>query len=134
MLREIMVVKQGDPAVVKRWFESDFFDLYLWRRDDMIFHMQLCYQRNRKNESAISWKEGIGYFHDGVDARDRAETPLLEKGGVFDAERVNARFLRESAGLPIALRKFVLARLHEFAITGPVKRNRPPRMVVRRDL
>ena len=46
----------------------------------------------------------------------------------------NTLATRSAASLPIALRKFVLARLHEFAITGPVKRNRPPRMVVRRDL
>jgi len=132
-LREITVVRQADPAVVKRWFESDFFDLYLWQRDGVIFHMQLCYNRNRADESAISWKQGLGMFHDGVEARHRSETPLLEAGGGFDAERVNARFLRESTGLPIELRKFVLARLHEFALNGPVRRSRPSRLTVRRE-
>jgi hypothetical protein len=133
MLREIAIVRQTDPAVRKRWFESDFFDLYLWQRDDDFVHMQLCYNRNRKDESAISWKEGAGLFHDGVEAVHRSETPLLSAGGAFDAERVNARFLRESAELPIEVRKFVLAKLHDFALHGPVKRSRPARQVVRRE-
>lgn len=132
MLREVRVVRQSEPGLLKRWFESDFFDLYLWEEDARIVHMQLCYNRHRHDESAISWREGLGMFHDGVEAAHRIETPLLEAGGAFDAERVNARFLRESADLPIEVRKFVLARLHEFALTGPVRRG-PPRRVLRRE-
>lgn len=134
MLREVTNVKQADPAVVKRWFESDFFDLYLWQRGGVFFHMQLCYNRHRADESAISWKDGLGLFHDGVDARRRAQSPLLESGGAFDAEKVNARFMRESAGIPLEVRKFVLAKLHEFALNGPVKRSRPSRVLVRREV
>lgn len=133
MLREITRVVQSDPQVTKRWFESDFFDLYLWYQGGEPVHMQLCYKRNRNDESAISWKAGGGLFHDGVDAVSRSETPLLEAGGTFDAERVNARFLRESAELPIAVRKFVLARLHEFALHGPVKRGPARRLQLRRE-
>lgn len=133
MLREITGVVQTTPEMVKRWFESDFFDLYLWQCGSQVIHMQLCYNRGRKDESAISWKDGLGLFHDGVDAARRTEAPLLESGGAFDAERVNARFLKESSGLPIELRKFVLAKLHDFALHGAVKRNQPRRVVVRRE-
>lgn len=133
MLREIANVRQGEPGVTKRWFESDFFDLYLWQHGDAVFHMQLCYNRDRPGESAISWREGIGLFHDGVDAVRRTESPLLESGGSFDAEKVNARFLRESAALPIAVRKFVLAKLHEFALVGPSRRDKAPRRTFRRE-
>lgn len=133
MLREVTHVRQNEPEVTKRWFESEFFDLYLWQRDGRIVHMQLCYNRFRPNESAISWKEGAGLFHDGVDGARRMQSPLLSGGGSFDAERVNARFLRESADLPIEIRKFVLAKLHQFALHGPVERHAPPRATVRRD-
>jgi hypothetical protein len=133
MLREIVKVSQNQPGLTKRWFESDFFDLYLWQRGDDFTHMQLCYNRGRPGESAISWKEAAGLFHDGVDATRRTEAPLLESGGAFDAERVNARFLRESADLPIGVRKFVLAKLHDFSLHGPVKRNHPRRTMVRRE-
>lgn len=132
MLRAIVNVSQDEPGIVKHWFESDFFDLYLWRRDGEVVHMQLCYDCGRPTESAVSWKEGAGLFHDGVDATRRTESPVLERGGAFDAERVNARFLRESVNLPADVRRFVLAKLHEFALDGPVRRNRPPRAVVRR--
>ena len=133
MLREIAGVVQNDSEVEKRWFESDFFDLYVWQRANIIVHMQLCYRRGRKDESAVSWKEGLGLFHDGVDASRRTESPILESGGSFDAERVNARFLRESSDLPVELRKFVLAKLHEFALQGPVRRAAPRRVAVRRE-
>jgi len=133
MLREIKSVVQSTPEVIKRWFESDFFDLYLWLRGQQVIHMQLCYNGGRKDESAISWKEGLGLFHDGIDVARRTETPLLESGGAFDAEKVNARFLTESSGLPIEVRKFVLAKLHDFALHGAVKRNQPRRVVVRRE-
>ena len=133
MLREITGVVQNDPQMKKRWFESDYFDLYVWQRADAIVHMQLCYRRGRKDESAVSWKEGLGLFHDGVDASRRTESPLLESGGSFDAERVNARFLGESSAMPVELRKFVLAKLHEFALRGPVRRNAPRRIAVRRE-
>lgn len=133
MLREIGNVRQVDPEIRKRWFESDFFDLYLWERGGHVVHMQLCYNRDRADEAAISWKDGLGLFHDGVEALHRTETPLLESGGAFDAEKVNARFLRESADLPLEVRKFVLAKLHDFALHGPVKRNAPRRLAVRRE-
>jgi hypothetical protein len=133
MLRTIANVSQNEPGVTKHWFESDFFDLYLWQRGDEFIHMQLCYNRGRPDECAISWKEAAGLFHDGVDAARRTEAPLLESGGAFDAERVNARFLRESANLPIEVRKFVLGKLHDFALHGPVKRNQTRRTTVRRE-
>ena len=132
MLNEVKVVHQSDPGVRKRWFESDFFDLYLWEEAGRIVHMQLCYNRHRHDESAISWREGVGMFHDGVDAEQRVRSPLLESGGAYDAERVNARFLKESAGMPVEIRKFVLARLHEFSLTGPIRRG-PPRRLLRRE-
>ena len=36
MLRAIANVSQNEPGVVKHWFESDFFDLYLWQRGDQF--------------------------------------------------------------------------------------------------
>ncbi len=135
-LRAINVTKpEDDPAVTKRWFQSDFFDLFLWSRDAKVFHLQLCYGKPM-HECAVSWREGHGYFHDGVlPGRGRgglAWSALLESGGSFDFARVNARFLRESKGLDIALRKFVLAKLHHFALNGPTHPDKPPRIKVRR--
>ena len=135
-LREIKVSRQDDPAVIKRWFESEFFDLFLWSSASAPFHMQLCYGKPR-HERAVSWREGFGYFHDGVLSNSPgdivAKTSILQAGGAFDFTQVNARFLQESQGLETELRRFVLEKLHYFALNGPTFPDRPPRINVRRD-
>ena len=135
-LREIKLSRQDDAGVVKRWFENEFFDLFLWSRDDQLFHMQLCYGKPM-HEHAVSWREGHGYFHDGVLSNPAgdvvAKSSILEAGGSFDFTRVNGRFLQESSALETGLRKFVLEKLHHFALNGPTHPDRPPRIKVRRD-
>ncbi len=136
-LREIRVSRpEEDASISKRWFESDYFDLFLWSHEGEVVHLQLCYGKPML-ERAVSWREGYGYFHDGVlPGRDRggaAWSALLQSGGSFDFAKVNARFLRESRGLDIAMRKFVLAKLHHFALNGPTHPDKPPRIKVRRD-
>ena len=135
-LREIKVSRQDDPAIAKRWFENEFFDLFLWSRDGVPFHVQLCYGKPM-HERAVSWREGFGYFHDGVLSNEPgdvvAKSSILQAGGAFDFTKVNARFLQESQGLDTALRKFVLEKLHHFALNGPTHPDRPPRTKIRRD-
>jgi len=141
MLREIKNVKQSDPELTRRWFQSEYFELFVWSAPDgQVKTFQLCYDLRRR-ERALTWKEPHGFFHDGVDdgevggAAGHNQSGLLTGAsrGPFDAEKVNARFMRESADLPIELRSFVLARLHEYALSGEIKRRDPPRRVVRRD-
>ena len=141
MLREINLSRQDDPAIRKRWFEDGFFDLFLWFRTEEYpagapFHMQLCYGKPAR-EKAVSWREGHGYFHDGVLSNRPgevvAQSAILESGGVFDFSNVNARFLRDSANLDIGVRKFVIEKLHHFALNGPTNPARPGRNKVRRD-
>ena len=145
MLREIKISRRDDPAIFKRWFESGYFDLFLWFRVEQAvqspaaplhpFHMQLCYDKPAR-ERAVSWREGHGYFHDGVLSNQPgdivAKSSILEAGGQFDFTKVNARFLRESAELEIDVRKFVLEKLHHFALNGPTHPDRPGRFKVRR--
>jgi hypothetical protein len=141
MLREILNIRQTEPGVTRRWFQSDYFDLFTWAGEDgEISMIQLCYDLRRR-ERALTWKREIGFFHDGVDDGEGSgphgtggnATPILVTNGPFAAEAVNARFMRESADLPIEVRKVVLAKLHEFAMTGPVERTGVPRRNVRRD-
>jgi len=137
MLREIRNLQQHDPAQTRRWFQSNYFDLFIWTGADGVVSMiQLCYDRSRK-ERAITWKDGVGFFHDGIDDGERGgatgmnATAIMVLDGAYDAEKVNSRFMRESADVPIELRKLVLSKLHEYSITGPILRNRPPRRAVR---
>ena len=86
-------------------------------------------------------KRDIGFFHDGVDDGEGSgphgsganATPVLVADGPFAAEDVNARFMRESADLPIEVRKFVLSKLHEYAMIGSSRPEGAPRRNVRRD-
>ena len=141
MLREIKLSRQDDPALRKRWFEDAYFDLFLWFRTAALpsgvpFHMQLCYGKPAR-EKAVSWRCGHGYFHDGVLSYQPgdvvAKSSLLQAGGAFDFSSVNARFLRDSANLDIGVRKFVLEKLHHFALHGPSNPARPGRINVRRN-
>jgi hypothetical protein len=145
MLREIRNVRQADPLLTRRWFQSDYFDLFIWSgkegtAESAVVMVQLCYDL-RRNERAITWKRDIGFFHDGVDDGEGSgphgtggnATPILVANGPYDAEQVNRRFLRESAEMPIELRKLVIARLHEYSISGPILRRDRGRRAVRRD-
>lgn len=141
MLREIRNVKQSDANLMRRWFQSDYFDLYLWSNAaGRVVMVQLCYDL-RCNERAITWKEGIGFFHDGVDDGEGSgphgdggkASPILVANGPYAADKVNARFMRESGDLPIDVRKLVLAKLHEYSISGPAKPMAQARRKVRRE-
>jgi len=141
MLREIRNLQQHDPALTRRWFQSDYFDLFIWSQADGTATMlQLCYDL-RRNERAITWKKDIGFFHDGVDDGEGSgphgtggnATPILVADGPYDAEKVNSRFLRESTDMPVELRKLVLSKLHEYSISGPILRRDQPRRSVRRE-
>jgi hypothetical protein len=137
MLREIAGVVSPDPLTQRRWFQSDFFDLFVWslKSSEEITSLQVCYAKTR-NERAITWRSGVGFYHDGVDEggdSSHAATPLLRASAQWTPEKVNARFLAESQNIEPGLRKFVLAKLHEFALVGPIPRNQPPRKTVRRE-
>lgn len=137
MLREILNLRQTDPAARRRWFQSDYFDLFTWQDEAGEFiGLQLCYDLRRK-ERALSWKRDAGFFHDGVSNESRSglgkSTQQMVATDPFDPEKVNARFLAESADLAIDVRKFVIAKLHEYSLIGPTARRGEPRRHVRRD-
>lgn len=141
MLREILNLRQIEPGARRRWFQSEYFDLFTWQDEAGEFTMmQLCYDLRRK-ERALTWKRDVGFIHDGVDDGEGSGphgtgngTPILVANGPYDPEKVNARFMKESADLDIELRKFVLGKLHEYSITGPTLRDGAPRRNVRRDV
>ena len=114
-LREILVVEQTDPRLRRRWFESDFFDLFTWQDPDGAFvKFQLCYDVDL-DERALVWSRKEGFHHDGVE-NARRMTPILVSGGRFDSGTVVPRFERESAGIAAEVRAFVLAKIREHLI------------------
>ena len=119
-LREVTIVEQTDPAVRRRWFENDYFDLFTWQ--DMagaVTRFQLCYDVGR-NERALLWSRSEGVHHDGVDSGEHSgasnQTPIFVQDGKFDSGAVVPRFERESSTLPAELRDFILAKAREYLI------------------
>lgn len=133
MLREISGVRQDRAEVLRRWFQDDYLDLFVWTRaDGDVTGFQLAYDR-AGDEHLIEWEAGRGYLHRRVlngDGRmaGMPATALLAIGDRFPKYRVLAEFERRSMGMPPALREAVWRRLAAF--DNP--RGRRPRRLRRR--
>jgi hypothetical protein len=122
MLREVLIVEQNEPSLKRRWFENDYFDLFIWQDSVGAFvRFQLCYDVEM-NERALVWSQPEGFYHDGVDHGDggpgdeRGQAPIFVRDGKFDPGTVVPRFERESARIPADVRDFVLAKMREHLI------------------
>ncbi len=142
MFREITVSKQANEGPKRRWYQSDYFDLFVFyfrhseradvKADREFVGMQLCYDIRRKQRT-LEWKKEGGFSHHRVVkggdtmADHGSSAALLEQGGDFDAHTVVDRFMRESAGsLPPIIRQFVLQKLAEYAqANGAVRVDSP---------
>jgi hypothetical protein len=115
LLREVLIVEQRDPALKRRWFESDYFDLFIWQSLDGAFvRFQLCYDVEL-NERALVWSVSEGFYHDGVDTGG-IQAPILVRDGKFDSGTVVPLFEQESAHMPADVRDFVVTKMREHLI------------------
>ena len=131
MFREITVSKKATEGPKRRWYQSDYFDLFIFyfrhsaradvKADREFVGMQLCYDIRRKQRT-LEWKKEGGFSHHkvvkggGDTMSDHgASAALLEQGGDFDAASVVDRFVRESTTLPPIIRQFVLQKLADYA-------------------
>ena len=116
MLREIPGVVQDNPSNRRRWFQDDYFDLFVLEADGELAAFELCYDI-RSNERALAWSRGGGYFHDGgTSASGDFIGAQLGSGDPLEADPIIARFERAAADLPEALRLALTARLREYAL------------------
>jgi hypothetical protein len=136
MLREVLVVEQTNPAFKRRWFENDYFDLFVWQDSGGAFvRFQLCYDVEL-NERALVWSNLEGFYHDGVDHGDEpggtlGQAPIFVRDGKFDPGTVVPRFESEAAQMPGDVRDFVLAKMREHLIE--LHRQKMGRKRVRRE-
>jgi hypothetical protein len=130
-MHEILPERKESDDSRRRWFQDDYFDLYVWEdKAGSVGAFQLCYDR-RANERSVRWSAATGFAHDGVDIPEdkpgRAMSALLVSDRVFPAELVMTRFSEAAAGLPEALRALVASRLAEFAGLARKKPAKPPK-------
>lgn len=127
-LREISGLRQDEPQTMRRWFHSDYFDLFVWQTPEgEVLSFQLCYGIDT-SERALVWRREIGFFYDGVDLSEaksgRSSAPSSEPDGPFPATAVAARFAREAEGVPNEIRNFIIARIREFGRLHPYPKSR----------
>lgn len=118
MLREIGSIRQDSTRGNRRWFQDDYFDLFVWQdATGTPIAFQLCYERDR-SEGAISWSAAKGYANARVDAGEQAQkhgmSPILRPDGVPPYFRIFNRFMEASAGWEPQLRTILLERLREY--------------------
>lgn len=132
MLREIRGVDQRDPQRTKRWFQDDYFDLYVWQvGNGEVMRFQLCYERDTRRERALEWQRGRGFQHLMVRQRygkspGRDQSGDMGLDGVLPYVALKDRFAAAARGLPAEILDFVLDKLAEYA--------RPPRRFGRASL
>ncbi len=119
MLREIGQARQDNSRRRRRWFQDDYFDLYVWQDDTGIpVAFQLCYDRHDV-EGAISWSGDRGYANARVDdgrmAAGVPSTPLLISAPPPPYFQVYQRFLDAVSDWPEPeLRSFVSNHLQQY--------------------
>jgi hypothetical protein len=115
MLREINAVLQDQPDLTRRWFQDDYFDLFVWLTARGVLRaFQLAYERTR-SERILEWSSERGFDHSLVDSGEEQPqdnmTPLLVSGGACPVRWIAREFDRRSVELEAALREAILAKL-----------------------
>ena len=121
MLREIRGVDQRDPQRTKRWFQDEYFDLFVWQdRAGEPQRFQLCYDRDTRRERALEWQRGRGFQHlsvrqryGGFPGRDQSGDMALD--GVMPYVALKDRFAAAARSLPPELARFIEEKLTEYA-------------------
>jgi hypothetical protein len=119
MLHEFVDVRQIPDDKARRWWLDDYFDLIVWFEEDgHPSGFQLCYDK-KGYERALTWNEGNGYLHTGVDDGDSfgggwKMSPILVADGSFGKQEVMARFDEASGSLDEGLRSLVMGKIRDY--------------------
>jgi len=134
MLSEISAVRQDQPGLVRRWFQDDYFDLFVWiTPHGALRAFQLAYERTRR-ERVLEWSSERGFDHNRVDSGEQQAlknmTPMLIRSGSCPVRLVAREFDRRSVELEPRLRDMILLKLRHARrlrrVYGkPVPRARP---------
>lgn len=119
MLKEIDAVRQDDPKLLRRWFQDDYFDLFVWQSAGAaIVAFQLCYDI-ASQERVLSWREGSGFSHHRIDSGEATPrknmSPILVADGILPIGDVLPRFIRRSRNTERTITRFVTDKLREYA-------------------
>jgi len=133
VLREIHRVAQRSLERRKRWFQDEYFDLYIWQNNaHEVLELQLCYARGTGKERALTWRRGAGFDHAHVEEGRQDNgvvpgAPLLRSGGRFGGWQVRERLEGGLASLEPGLAAFILDKVKDYC-EPPHRFRRPGRV------
>lgn len=118
MLTELDRVRQDSPGVQRRWFQDDYFDIFIWQAADGRFSgFQLCYDLPVK-ERVLSWRESSGFAHHRIDGGESTPfknmTPIMVADGELPLSDVRTELEKRTGTLEAGLRDFLLLKLQEY--------------------
>ena len=116
MLYEIKGIQKHKGEPVRRWFYDDEIDLCVWLDDHgTIIGFQLVYGEPKH---ALTWWHHKGFAHNRVvDDGDHLPNTLVADG-IFETERIEARFRAKAAEIDETVADFVHGKLLEFKLKG----------------
>jgi hypothetical protein len=114
-MREITAVRQDAPGLIRRWYQDDYMDLFVWCTESLqICAFQLSYDRSH-SERMVEWSSTQGFQHKGVDSGEGSPlknmAPMLIDAPATSVRPVWREFERRSRMLDPAVRAFVLSKL-----------------------
>ncbi|RKZ42985.1 MAG: hypothetical protein DRQ49_00070 [Gammaproteobacteria bacterium] len=113
-------LKQDERFNIKRWFQDDYFDLFIWQNNPgQIISFQLCYDRSG-NERVISWDHKRGFGHHRVDDGEASPhknmTPIFVKDEAFSSyDEVLSKFTQSSKQISQDICSFIVQKLEEYS-------------------
>jgi hypothetical protein len=120
VLTEIPNARQVQGEGFRRWFSDDDSDLIVWYNDNRKLEgFQLCYDKSRRDEHAITWTRKHGFKHNRIDDGETRpggpkSTPVLVADGEFRSDAVAEAFRRKSASVEPGIAQFVYQALKSY--------------------
>jgi len=134
VLREIRGIEQRHPGRTRRWFQDEYFDLFVWEdRAGAIERFQLAYARDTRRERVLEWRRRRGFQHLKLEALDESKPGrdaawALKLDGVLPYAPLMERFAAAARGLPRRIGRFVEERITEHARPARKLRRRGARV------
>jgi len=104
----------GEPRL--RWFQCDFFELFVWFEEENPIAFRLCYDRGYQ-ERAITWEKATGHIrHEAVDEgsgtiETHRPSPVLVPHQHSVPAQIIEQFKNTPGEIPAEIRQLVFERL-----------------------
>ncbi|MCA1565337.1 MAG: hypothetical protein LC803_06835 [Acidobacteria bacterium] len=118
MLREIRNVKEIPGQGVRRWFNDEHLDLFVWYdAGGRIIGFQLCFDKDTRDERALTFTEDEGYSLDHVSTEASVcdlGSPVMVRAGGFSCRRLIEQLGERGVTLERSLYDYLRKKLEEY--------------------